>query len=686
MKTLLQSCAVISLSALFYTVHASPQLLAHWSFDSVSGNTDFDVTGHGYDAIASGSGLGLAPGVVGQALSCPGSGYEIYARNSSNDFNVPKFTIECWFQCKVPFSWTSSYFSIVNFLRVQSGVTNGWAMSTMNNGHVFLDVSNSSGTGWNRAYSSVTMVEGQWYHIAGTYDGSYVRIYVNGVLTGSAAFQGPYAPSPIDCRIACSRRQDSPDATFQINGYLDEVKFYNDALPADSIFAHYNAVVQPPPTPAPPSGLIAHWSFDSVSGNTYYDVTGHGYDAQMTQSGNYVRITDGLRCNGKALECLGPTGPSADSLNVFTIQIKNSVGNFNLQNFTIEGWVYSYVNLYNPSSGYNCRAIFEYLLCGMEGSGITGGYKLEFTMNGNLNFSLGYPSGGWLSVTDPAQSSASQWYHVAVTYDGSSINLYKNGLIVAHTAYSGGYAAPTKPATIGCEYQITDTVGNYGRTRRFFNGKIDELKLYSYALSSDSLLAHYNASMKCVPELIPCQPKHTCDRRPCLRWHPVECYNGYRIQLCPSRDFNNPIIEDSPVDTAYQPASDLPLGTMHWRVKPVAGIDLYSIPDTFVIEPPTGIIGPNPENALSTTMSIMQLRTGIVLNYALEKEGTISLDIVSLAGNRIATIYRGTASAGNHSLTWNGTGKDGKPLPAGVYLAAFKINERKLTKVIMLTR
>jgi hypothetical protein len=432
MKTLFQGCAVISLSAFFYTVNAAPQLLAHWSFDSVSGNTYFDVTGHGYDALASGSGLGLAPGVVGQALSCPGSGYEIYARNSANDFNVPKFTIECWFQCKVPFSWTSSYFSIVNFLRVQSGVTNGWAMSTMNNGHVFLDVSNSSGSGWNRAYSSVTMVEWQWYHIAGTYDGSYVRIYVNGTLTGSAAFQGPYARSPIDCRIACSRRQDSPDATFQINGYLDEVKFYNDAL------------------------------------------------------------------------------------------------------------------------------------------------------------------------------------------------------------------------------------------------------------SADSILAHYNSPGECVPQLIPHEPRHDCDRRPHLKWHPVECNTGYRIQLCPSRDFNNPIIDDSPADTAYQPVSDLPFGTMHWRVKPTAGIDLYSIPDTFVIEPPTGILS-GPRNG-NESFAMVQLRHGVSITYCLEKQGPVSLDIFSISGSRIAAINTSKTAAGEHTFLWDGTDKQGKSLPAGSYCAVLRLNGQVFTKKIALMR
>ena len=29
-------------------------------------------------------------------------------------------------------------------------------------------------------------------------------------------------------------------------------------------------------------GLMAYWSFDSIAGKTYYDVTGHGYNAIST--------------------------------------------------------------------------------------------------------------------------------------------------------------------------------------------------------------------------------------------------------------------------------------------------------------------------------------------------------------------------------------------------------------------
>ncbi|MBN2037644.1 MAG: hypothetical protein JW768_12960 [Chitinispirillaceae bacterium] len=220
-------------------MHIYPQgVVAHWSFDSSSGNTYYDVTGHGYDAVATGSGVELAQGVSGQALSCPGTSYEIYAVNSKNDFYLSKFTVESCYYSNVPPSGIINYAEIFSFQNVQSGVRNGFGVALDQQGHFFCSMSNSSGSAWENTVSTVTMSPSRWYHVVGTYDSSYVRIYVNGVLSASLAYQGTYMKPPIDCRIACTRRMDSVNAAFRINGYIDELKLYNYALSADTIAAH----------------------------------------------------------------------------------------------------------------------------------------------------------------------------------------------------------------------------------------------------------------------------------------------------------------------------------------------------------------------------------------------------------------------------------------------------------------
>ncbi|MBN2188215.1 MAG: LamG domain-containing protein [Chitinispirillaceae bacterium] len=213
-------------------------LIAYWPFDSSFGNTYFDATCNGYDAIATGTGVGLATGVKGQALSCPGSNYEIYAANSRDDFYVSRFTIESWFYSNVQIT---SDRKILSFQYIQSGVRNGYTLYVVAGGKVSFSISDGSGSGWENVVSSSSLSSGTWYHLACTYDSAFLRVYVNGVLNGSLAYQGTYVKPSIDARIACTRRADATNAVELVNGLIDELKLYNYALPADSIAAHYNA-------------------------------------------------------------------------------------------------------------------------------------------------------------------------------------------------------------------------------------------------------------------------------------------------------------------------------------------------------------------------------------------------------------------------------------------------------------
>jgi hypothetical protein len=231
---------------------------------------------------------------------------------------------------------------------------------------------------------------------------------------------------------------------------------------------------------------VAYWSFDSVSGTTYFDMTGHGYNAVGT--GDSIRVTDGL--NGKALECRGSTNTSLT--NMFDIKVANSLGNFDFPQFTLEAWVYSYVNLDNPGSFYNQRDIFEYVSCGWEGSGITGGYAMSIMDDGKpfLCWSTSGSGGSWPNVMADSIMLPNRWYHLVGTFASDSVKFYVNGRLAGKRAYSGGYKVSDQQARIGCQYQLTSSTT--GQTRQFFSGKIDELKLYNHVLDSQSVRQKYD--------------------------------------------------------------------------------------------------------------------------------------------------------------------------------------------------
>ena len=79
-----------------------------------------------------------------------------------------------------------------------------------------------------------------WTHLAATYDGTTLRLYVNGVQVGSRAVASPLLTSTGVLRIG----GNSVWGEF-FAGRIDEVRLYNRALAAAEIQADMNAPVQP---------------------------------------------------------------------------------------------------------------------------------------------------------------------------------------------------------------------------------------------------------------------------------------------------------------------------------------------------------------------------------------------------------------------------------------------------------
>jgi hypothetical protein len=417
---------------------------AYWNFDSTSANTYYDVTGHGYNALSTGTGLSCVPGVLGNALSCPSSGFEITVANSKDSFAFKKFTVESWYYASsIP---TNGQLKILNFDYLVSGVRNGWTFCIVEGGYADFTLSSADGGQWVNAQSLTAVTPNKWYHIAGSYDGSNLRIYVNGILESTVPYSGGVIPCGIDARLGCQRLMDGT-VRFEANGKIDELKVYNYALSSSSILSHYNAIVPPQNS----SALIASWSFDSVSSNTYYDVTRHGYNAVSMGAGLTL-------AQGKKGQALSFSGSSFDCV------VQNSSEIFNSNKFTIETWYYSNAN---PALGTSLGQIFNYQLIA---SGVRNGYGLYVEPNGIIDFGMASKDGSY--YTDVFSSTVFKqqtWYHIAAVYDSLSLKVFINGVLEGSVPQTGGYLAPHANARIGCQSMIDGTI--FGR----LNATLDEL-------------------------------------------------------------------------------------------------------------------------------------------------------------------------------------------------------------------
>ena len=110
-------------------------------------------------------------------------------------------------------------------------------------------------------------------------------------------------------------------------------------------------------------------------------------------------------------------------------------------------------------------------------------YYLEGTSTaGGAPAGGGTFGGAGANVLGPSALPANSWSHLALTYDGAFLRLYVNGTLLASQARAGTITNSTNQLQIG-----GDSI--YGQ---YFNGMIDEVRIYNTALSASQIQADMN--------------------------------------------------------------------------------------------------------------------------------------------------------------------------------------------------
>jgi hypothetical protein len=92
---------------------------------------------------------------------------------------------------------------------------------------------------------------------------------------------------------------------------------------------------------------------------------------------------------------------------------------------------------------------------------------------------------GYNYLVAPSAIPLNAWSHIAMTFDGSRLRLYVNGVQVASHAVSGSVAATSQPFRIGGN----DVWGEY------FKGSIDNVRVYDRVLTQSDIYADMNRAL-----------------------------------------------------------------------------------------------------------------------------------------------------------------------------------------------
>jgi len=109
-------------------------------------------------------------------------------------------------------------------------------------------------------------------------------------------------------------------------------------------------------------------------------------------------------------------------------------------------------------------------------------YRIRMTTSGKIWYYLKNNQGDTVTATVSSPIiPLNDWTHVVLTYSGSTIKVYANGVSVHSNSWSGEIASPSTNLYIG----------TYSGTSEFFDGLIDEVKIYDKALSTQEIQEIY---------------------------------------------------------------------------------------------------------------------------------------------------------------------------------------------------
>ena len=209
------------------------------------------------------------------------------------------------------------------------------------------------------------------------------------------------------------------------------------------------------------AGLIAQWTFDESTGSVAADSSGNGNEG--TLQGNPTWQPSAGKSGGALLF-------DGDGDYV-------KVGNESKFDFTGQVTVAVWIKVNQFDKEWQAivtKGDSAWRLQRHQGTG-----ALEFACTG-LQIPDGSPYGGLYgnkAVND------GKWHYATGVYDGEKMFLYIDGIVDASQPASGAIATNDQPVFIGENSEMKE---------RFWNGLIDDVRVYNYALSEGQIKAFYN--------------------------------------------------------------------------------------------------------------------------------------------------------------------------------------------------
>jgi fibronectin type 3 domain-containing protein len=498
------------------------------------------------------------PGLLNQALAFDGSAnFATLPTLSSNDYR--DFTAAAWV-------WHNSETNWQRIFDFGNGTAN-YMMLTRVGGVLRFDICQ------NGTVQSVQVTApplDRWVHAAVTFSGNWATLYLNGIAQKSVLFGN----NQVHISLLQNYFGKSQFADPLFNGRLDDFRIYTRGL----TFAEVLALVMSAP-PLPPFDLIAgafgtrvnlQWargvnasSYNvkraSVSGGPYATIatglTNTVYsDTNVVTGATYYYVVSGSSTNGESVnsaeasafvsdlvarlkfdETSGTTafdtsGNSWDgtlinapvwtngmlkravNLSATSQYVSLPAGGASLNDFTVCAWV-------KVASFSTWARIFDFGTGTTNYMFLTAQYDAAAANAAKLRFAIRTPSIAEQQINSSVAITSNTWVHVAVTLSNTTGRIYING-----TQAGINSSMSLKPSSLG------NTTLNYlGKSQfgdPYFNGALDDLRIYARALTGAELAALANPVAEAPDTLLAMAD----DGKATLNWDLGNAATSYKVK------------------------------------------------------------------------------------------------------------------------------------------------------------
>ena len=444
-------------------------LVGWWTFDGrdMSNGVALDRTANGNNGnlINISTSTFYAPGKLGQGFNFDGVNDYVTASTGTVGNN---FTYSFWIK---PNNLSSAPVILAGTTAANASAIRFCRIGGNGAGKVNCSVDGTSG---GSAVTTTVLKTGTFYHVAYVVTGNVQQIFLNGVNEGSATETSNTSGSFLCIGDGCN-------TGLYFSGVLDDVRIYNYALSTSTIAELYamgnnklNTSSKAFNTPLR-QGLTAWWTMDGQDTNWTSDTEtdqATGAAASKLRMLNFStttspvpgRIGQALAFNG-ANTNMNTTGP-------FTNFMSTATG-------TMSVWFYA-----NSGNVTGCsNGQMSALITDSDNTGLGGDAYMGYD---GTNVCAGANDGSFRTVSSAVPLNA--WTHVVWMHKNGVLSLWKNGTFVGATALANITDLSTS-VYLGRSYQSP--------SHSFFNGYLDDVRIYSTALSTSSIQQlYYNGQSK----------------------------------------------------------------------------------------------------------------------------------------------------------------------------------------------